>query len=182
MQKIFAHLFRLGIAISTISAITASTLTLAQPLPKIKAGLWESTTITEGGDAAKTKGNQMKTQVCMNDEVMSRMIKMGQSMTEGMCSKQDFSMRGKIATGSVECKLGSSIMRSNSVTTFTNDTAYRTESTATFTPPMMGMKESKTTVNAIHIGACRADMKPGDMMMNGKKVNLLDMAKSAAKK
>jgi Protein of unknown function (DUF3617) len=149
----------------------------AQTLPKVKAGLWETTTSTDGKPTP-----QANSQMCINDEVMAQMMKMGQSMAQGMCTKQDFSMKGNVAYGSVECKFGQSKMRSTSVTTFSGDSAYRTESKATFNPPMMGMKEGTTVVEGKYVGACKAGMKPGDMMMHGQKMNVLEMTRGAGKK
>jgi hypothetical protein len=68
-------------------------------------------------------------------------------------------------------------MKSQSVATFSGDTSYRVESRSTFSPPMSGMSESSTTQEAKYAGACPANMKPGDMNMGGRMMNISDMAK-----
>lgn len=168
-----------------VSALTVASLTFAagysaalhaQSLPKIKAGLWETTTVVDGKPTPNAK-----TQMCLNNDVMAQMMKLGQGMAQGMCSKHDYSLKGNVAYGSVECKFGQSNMRSNSVTTFNGESSYRTETKATFNPPMMGMKDSTSIVEGKHVGACPSGMKPGDMMMNGRKMNVLEMTKGGAK-
>lgn len=48
--------------------------------------------------------------------------------------------------------------------------AYQMDNTTTFEPPLQGMKEMKSTMKVRHLGACKADMKPGDMTVNGMKL------------
>jgi hypothetical protein len=175
------HARRIVTLISTCSA--ASLLTIAsvsahaQAFPKVKSGLWESVTTSDG-----QPNTSFKTQICMNDEVMAESMKMGQAMAQGMCSTFKMETRGNTIIGGAECKFGQSKMRSNSVTTVKSDTAYRTETKATFDPPLMGKKESVTVADAKYVGPCGANMKPGDVMMNGRKMNVLEMTKGMQKK
>ncbi len=54
---------------------------------------------------------------------------------------------------------------------------------ASYNPPLMGRSESATTMEAKWIGPCKADQKPGDMVMpNGTKVNMLEMMAGRPKK
>jgi hypothetical protein len=62
-------------------------------------------------------------------------------------------------------------------------TAYRMESKSTYNPPLMGRAEGASVMEAKWIGPCKADQKPGDMVMsNGMKMNVLDMMKNRPQK
>jgi hypothetical protein len=60
--------------------------------------------------------------------------------------------------------------------TLTGDTGYRTEISATYDPPFMGMKDSKSTIEGKYVGPCRDGLVPGDFIMpGGQKVNMKAM-------
>jgi hypothetical protein len=70
-------------------------------------------------------------------------------------------------------------MKSSSVTTFTGDTAYRSEIKSSYDPPMQGMPSGNTVINAKWTGACPAGKQPGDVMLpDGRKVNMRTMTGS----
>jgi hypothetical protein len=72
--------------------------------------------------------------------------------------------------------MGESQMATQAVTKFTGDTAYHTEASTKFTPPMHGREQSIVTQDARWTGPCPADMVAGDMMMpNGMKMNMKQM-------
>src|SRR5262249_1850753 len=55
------------------------------------------------------------------------------------------------------------------------DSAYRVETTSTYEPPMAGVKEGSAIIEARWLGPCKADQKPGDMILsNGMKFNIHD--------
>ena len=63
---------------------------------------------------------------------------------------------------------------------FSGDTAYRMDMLSTYNPPMMGMKEARTTVEAKWLGACKPGQKPGDVTMaNGMSFNMRAMGGKA---
>jgi hypothetical protein len=103
--------------------------------------------------------------------VQADMMKLGQGMMQSMCSKNEMKVSGSQISGEAICKLGNTTIRSSSQTTFNGDSSYRTESTATYDPPLMGMKETKSLSEARHIGPCKPGMKPGDMLVNGQTIN-----------
>ncbi|MEQ1774342.1 MAG: DUF3617 family protein [Burkholderiales bacterium] len=160
--------------ILTIAAWFFTANAIAQEMPKMKPGLWETTTATAGQKGAK--GQTSKTTMCINEAVQKEMMTFSQSMG-AQCSKNSTRRDGNKYIGEAECTFGGSTMKSQSVATFTSDTAYRVESRATFSPPMGGMSESSTTQEAKYAGACPAGMKPGDMNMGGRTMNISDMAK-----
>ena len=54
------------------------------------------------------------------------------------------------------CKIGESKITSHSVMTMQGDTGYKTEVSATYDPPFMGMKDSTTTVEGKYVGPVQA--------------------------
>jgi|SRR5580698_3562940 hypothetical protein len=74
------------------------------------------------------------------------------------------SAAGRVQIDSV-CKLGATTATSHSVINFSGDTAYHEEITQHYDPPLMGKtSESTTTSDARWMGACPADMRPGDIV------------------
>ena len=155
-------------------AAQASVQAVAQEMPRMKPGLWETTTSTAGQKGAP--GHSSKTTMCINEAVQKDMMAFSQNMG-AQCSKNSTRRDGNKYIGEAECNFGGSVMKSRSVATFTGDTSYRVESRATFSPPMGGMSESNSTQEAKYAGACPAGMKPGDMNMGGRTMNISDMAK-----
>jgi Protein of unknown function (DUF3617) len=156
--------------------VAGANLSTAQSMPKMKAGLWENTVMSDAA-GAKGKGEPTKSTMCIDDTVMEQMMKMGQGMAQAMCSKNTNQVSGNKMTGSVECKMGSSTINSTSVTTFNGDTSYRTETKSVYTPPLYGLKENVTVTEAKYMGACKAGMKPGDINTMGITMNILEMNK-----
>jgi hypothetical protein len=146
----------------------------AQDMPKMKPGLWESVTTSGGPKGAPA--NITKGSMCINEAVQKDIMAFSQTMG-AQCSKNVQRRDGNKFIGEAECTFGSTTVKSQSVTTFTSDASYRTESRATFSPPMGGMSESTTTQEAKFTGPCPAGMKPGDMNMGGRTMNINDMAK-----
>jgi len=156
-----------------VGAMLAATA-VAQELPKMKPGLWESTTATGGAKGAPA--HTSKTSMCVNEAFQKDMMAFGQNMG-AKCSKNIMRRDGNKYIGEAECNFGGSTVKSQSVTTFTGDAAYRAENRATFSPPMGGMSESTSTQESRFVGPCPANMKPGDMNMGGRIMNIADMTK-----
>lgn len=146
----------------------------AQEMPKMKPGLWETTTSTGGQKGAPA--HTSKTSMCINEAVQKDMMAFSQGMG-AQCSKNTTRRDGNKYIGEAECNFSGSVMKSQSVATFTSDTAYRVEARATFSPPMGGMSESNSTQEAKFAGACPANMKPGDVNVGGRTMNITEMAK-----
>jgi hypothetical protein len=143
---------------------------LAQDYPKLKPGQWELTTSTVKAAAGSPP---TRSTMCIDDAVQKEMMTMGAGMSKEMCTKNDMKRDGNRIIGSAECKIGESKIVSRSVMTMTGDTAYRTEITASYDPPFMGMKESQTTLEGKYVGPCRDGLVPGDFIgPNGQKFNL----------
>ncbi len=159
--------------LTLLTAALVATQALAQDLPKMKPGLWESTT-TGGPKGAPAHAS--KSSMCVNESMQQDLLAFSQNMG-AKCSKNIMRKDGNKYVGVAECNMGSTIVKSNSVTTFSGDTSFRAENRATFTPPMAGMSESTSTQESKFVGPCPANMKPGDINMGGRVMNINDMAK-----
>ena len=58
----------------------------------------------------------------------------------------------------------------HSVTTFDGDSAYTTVIEAKYDPPFLGKTGTKLAQTGKWLGECGPDLKPGDMVVNGVKV------------
>jgi hypothetical protein len=142
-----------------------------EDLPKRKPGLWEVTVNT--GDSQRPP---VTNRMCLDPATDAALIKFGMGSANQICSKQDMSISGNVATIDAVCKIGTSQQITHSTITYTGNTAYKTQVKARFDPPFLGKTESSTSTEARWVGPCPADMKPGDMVVgNGVKINLNDL-------
>lgn len=138
-------------------------------LPIRKEGLWQMSTIVSGAPATTST-------LCMDKSFSKEMLQMGGSMQKELCSRNEMTRDGdKVHMQSV-CKFGESTATSKGTAVFRGDTAYRMDMQSSYSPPLMGMKEAKTTVEAKWLGPCKPGQKPGDVTMaNGMTFNIRAM-------
>jgi len=152
-----------------VIALAAAGAAFAAEPPVLKSGLWEVTRVG-GGPQPQRKG---LTTMCLDESVQAQMREFGMGAAKEMCSQTDRNFDGTRMTVTSTCQLGPTTMKAVSVMTFAGNTAYHMEGTATYDPPMMNMKESKTTADAKWIGACRPGQQPGDVTLeNGQTINM----------
>ncbi|MEO8508440.1 MAG: DUF3617 family protein [Betaproteobacteria bacterium] len=156
------------LALAVTLAVAAPAV--AQDYPKLKPGQWDLTTSNMKAGAATSP---TKSTMCTDEAVQKEMMTMGAGMSKDMCTRNQTRREGARIIGSAECKIGESKIVSKSVMTLIGDTGYRTEITATYDPPFMGMKESASTLEGKYVGPCRDGLVPGDFVgPNGQKFNL----------
>ena len=146
----------------------------AVELPARKAGLWEMKTVRAGSSTP-----EMTMQQCTDETTDKAMSTAFSPMAKEVCSKNDIR---KTATGYVTdsvCSVGGMSMTSHSETTGDFNSAYTVKSTSNAQGGPPGMpRDTTTTIEAKWLGACKADQKPGDIMMpGGMKMNIKDMEK-----
>lgn len=146
----------------------------AQDMPKLKAGLWESTTTSSGPKGSH--GSSTKHSMCVDDKSQKDMMAFSQNMG-AQCTRNTVRRDGNKVYGEAECGMGKMTIKSQSVTTFSGDSSFRTDVRSSFTPAMAGMSESSTVVESRFLGACPANMKPGDINMNGQIRNINELSK-----
>lgn len=142
----------------------------AADLPKLRPGLWELTTTSS---RVQDQAPPMKS--CVDDATQQEMMNFGQGVQKQMCSRNEIRNEGGGIVAESECKFGATRMTSRSVTTFSGNSSYRTEVRVAYDPPMAGQKEGTLTMEGRYLGACPGDMKPGDIEVAGKRMNLRDV-------
>jgi len=148
----------------------------AVDLPVRKAGLWEMKVLRTGSPMP-----EMTMQHCTDETTDKEMSTAASPMAKEMCSKQDTQ---KTATGYVSdsvCGIAGVSIASHSEITGDFNSAYSVKSTSHSEGGPAGARDSTTTIEAKWLGACKADQKPGDIVMpGGMKMNIKDMEKLKA--
>lgn len=144
----------------------------AQQFPKMHAGLWQTTTMTRGGDGASASAPRVST-ICLDDSVQKLMVQFAQGIASGLCSKHDLHINGSSVDSDAVCELMGSRTTTHSTMKFTGDTSYHGGAHTTYDPPFNGRKEADTVIDGRYMGPCPAGMVPGDLSLpGGKTINL----------
>ena len=142
--------------------------------PVRKAGLWEMKMVRTGSPMP-----EMTMQHC-TDEATDKAMSTGfaPASTE-TCTKHELQ---KTATGYVSdsvCSIAGTSITAHADITGDFNSAYTVKSTShTEGGPAAAPHDATTTIEAKWLGACKADQKPGDIVMpGGFKMNVKDMQK-----
>ena len=145
-----------------VAAAAIPGLARADAPPTRKPGLWEITTSMKGAPT---------TQMCVDAASEATFNAMGAGTMKDTCSKFESHRDGGVYTQDTVCKLMGSTLTSHTVMTAIGDGAYTVEVASHYDPPLMGKTDTTTTIGGKWIGPCGADLKPGDMVINGKKMH-----------
>jgi hypothetical protein len=146
----------------------------AEDLPARRAGLWEMRMSVDGGNAKPQVSEH-----CIDAETDKQMQSLGGSMGKDLCGKQDVRRVGSTLVVDSVCKLGAMTTSSRAEISGDFNSAYtvkvstRREGGAA----VPGLdRDGNITIKARWTGACKADQKPGDMIMaGGRKINVRDL-------
>lgn len=128
--------------------------------PRRKSGLWEVKTTV-----SNAPNNTLTAQACVDqnsDDLWEQNTDPDNSMS---CSKPTVHREGSAWVAESVCKIESSTATSRSVFTGSFDSSYRVESTSTYSPPLMGMKEATTIIDVMWLGPCKPGQTPGDILV-----------------
>jgi hypothetical protein len=146
----------------------------AAEVPVRKAGLWEMKVARTGSPMP-----EMTMQHC-TDEATDRDMNTGLApAVKDVCSRNELQ---KTATGYVAdsaCKVAGASITSHSEIAGDFNSAYTVKTTShTEGGPSAVPRDSTVTIEAKWMGACKADQKPGDIVMpGGFKLNIKDAEK-----
>jgi hypothetical protein len=156
--------------IAACAAALAAMPAAGDDVPKRKSGLWE---ITTQSGAAKTPPHSV--QLCVDQKTDNAAQHAAAGAAKDMCTRNDLVRQGdRIVVDSV-CKFGESTAPTHAVMSGHFDSAYRVETTSKYDPPLAGIREGSAVIEAKWLGPCKADQKPGDMILsNGMKININD--------
>ena len=152
---------------------------IAQDMPSRKAGLWEMTMTYEGRGAPPQTMQQ-----CIDAATDKSMQDMSAGMRGQSCSRREMKKVGDTIVFDSVCSAGAGTMTSHGVVSGDFNSAYTVKINAKReggAPNPNMPPETNMTVEAKWLGACKADQKPGDIIMaNGTKMNVNDMQKGGA--
>jgi hypothetical protein len=146
----------------------------AVDLPVRKPGLWEMKVVRAGSPMP-----EMTMQHCTDETTDKEMSAAASPMGKDMCSRQDIQ---KTATGYVSdsvCGVAGVTVTSHAEITGDFNFAYTVKATSHAERGAGGAPhDTVSTIEAKWLGACKADQKPGDILMpGGMKMNIKDMEK-----
>ena len=145
--------------------------------PRRKSGLWDFRMTNQYGKGATS------VQQCVDEKTDDLMKSETQSGDKLSCSKNDLRKEGDTVISESICKLNGSTAKTRAVFTGRFDSAYKADIKSTYEPPMAGMRESSTVIEAKWLGPCQPGQKPGDIMIPGMpNLNRQDMMKEPVKK
>ncbi|HSD40065.1 MAG TPA: DUF3617 family protein [Rhodocyclaceae bacterium] len=147
-------------------AALAASAAGAEDYPRRKAGLWETTM-----NSAQMQGQAVTAQQCIDEKTDAEMFKRSMANKDANCSQQTFKRTASGAEFDSVCKQGDGTMTTHGVITGDFNSQYSMEMKSHRAPPLNGRSDFQTTMTARYVGACTADMKPGDMKVNGMLIN-----------
>jgi hypothetical protein len=143
-----------------------------------KSGLWEVKR-TSTRTAEQTRVYQM----CIDQASDNALRQLAEGMRNERCEPSKVTRDGDKLVVDAVCKLGRTGTKAttHAVVTGKFDTAYKIESTSTFDPPILGKAQGTTLMEAKWTGACKADQRPGDVILpNGAKMSVTSDEKAIA--
>jgi hypothetical protein len=149
---------------------------LAVELPVRKAGLWEMKMVRTGSSVP-----DMTMQHC-TDATTDKQMSTSFSPGKETCAKQDIQKTAAGYVSDTVCSVAGMTITSHAEITGDFNFAYTVKSTShSEGGPANITRDSTTTVEAKWVGACKADQKPGDIVMpGGMKMNILELDKLKA--
>ena len=151
-------------------AVTAS----SEELPNRKPGLWEIKMTLEG-----TQMPPQTMQQCIDattDQEMRQPPGM-EGVDLAKACKQDITRAGDTMTVDSTCNINGRATKSHMTITGSFDSAYTMKVSAANGDNPATASQMHMTMEAKHLGACKPDQKPGDMIMGSMKMNISDMKK-----
>jgi len=164
-----------GSAATPASASASAPASASLTPPTRKVGLWEQTMST--GKMTQTS------RICFSDEVNKQMTFWGQKGGETQCSERSITPTLGGWKFASTCNLGAAgTIKSQGEAKGDFGTHYtvniKSSTTGAAAPQMNG--EHEMTLEATWKGPCPPDFKPGDMEVNGMKINMLAMTAGGA--
>ena len=145
----------------------------AAELPLRKPGLWEMKVVRTGSPMP-----EMTMQHCTDETTDKQMSTMFSPLSKEICSKNNIQQTASgYATDSV-CSVAGASMTSHSDITGDFNSAYAVKTTSHADHGPAGLHDMTMAIEAKWLGPCKADQKPGDIVMpGGFKLNVKDAEK-----
>lgn len=156
-----------AIAAAVLFAVPATSAS-AVNFPPRRAGLWD---VTVNMESMKIPSRTNK--MCIDAATDAKLMNLGMASKEAKCTSMNVSGMGSTRTVDSVCHMNGGEQKNHIVMTYAGDSAYHMDMQSQFSPPIAGKSQSHITQDAKWVGPCPAGMKPGDMMINGMKINML---------
>jgi hypothetical protein len=152
------------------AVLFAASATSAQSteFPARRAGLWN---VTVNMESMKIPARTNK--MCIDAATDAKLMKLGVASKEADCTSMKVSGSGNVRTVDSVCHFNGGTQKNHVVMTYAGDGAYHMDMRSQFSPPISGRSDSHIVQDGKWVGPCPAGMKPGDMMINGMKINML---------
>lgn len=173
-------MYRLSVLLS-IAMLAVGLTAAAADYPKRKPGLWE---ITRSEANARLPPQVQR--ICLDAATDALLYQFGEGAGRKMCSKVDMHNAGGNFMIDSVCTFGRTQASTHETMSFSGDSAYHTDISVHYEPPLFGKtSDSHSTQDAKWLGACPADMKPGDIVTQlaptgpPMRMNIRDMLKDS---
>lgn len=166
------YLILIVVFLSAGSAIAAS-----DNLPRRKSGLWEIKMST--GQAPAMPAIQQ----CVDEKTDDLTSKGMVDDQKAQCSKNELRKEGDRIVAESVCNIESSTVKTRAVFTGRFDSAYKADIKSSYDPPLRGMKETSSVIEAKWLGPCKTGQRPGDVSIPGMpNINMDAIMKGGMKK
>ena len=142
----------LALAALVVSAASAA------DLPDVKEGFW--TVHTQTVDNPGAKKSEGTYSLCRDRAFDQAARARAKSMKSCTTVSENF-QAGKYSV-EVHCTVAGSVIETKGVTTFQSDTAFHSETHATYNPAAYGVSEFTITMDQKYVGSCPAGVQPGE--------------------
>lgn len=130
-------------------------------MPPMKEGLWKIHMV----DTAPGQKPTENTYLFCRDHAWDQHTRQIAQKFLASCTTTIDTKSGNTRTAVMSCKIANSTITTKSTLTTTGDTQYHSESSTTFTPPLNGQSQSTMIQDQTFVGACPANMQPGDRQL-----------------
>jgi hypothetical protein len=127
-------------------------------MPPLKEGLWKIHMV----DTAPGQKPTENTYLLCRDHAWDQQARQVAQKFLASCTTLSDVKSGSTHTVAISCKIASTTITTKSTLTSSGDTHYHTESSTTFTPPLNGQSQASMIQDQTFVGACPANMQPGD--------------------
>lgn len=131
----------------------------ADELPARKPGLWQITR-----SAAQPKLPPQVQRICLDAATDALLYRYGLTGSQKLCSKVEIHRSAERIEIQSTCAIGSSHASTRTAITLHGDQAYHQDIAVHFDPPVGRTSDSVSSQDAKWLGACPAEMKPGDIV------------------
>jgi hypothetical protein len=162
--------FKALLALAALPVLAAGLSAAEFDLPARQPGLWD-VKIIMGSNLPP-----MSMQMCLDEASDRKMMEQGMSMSEGMCSQTSSRREGDGFVIESTCNIDGGTAHTRATISGDFQSSYRMDIVSDREGGNKSIpKHTEMTHEGTHMGACGNDMTPGDVIIMGRKMNILKM-------